>query len=282
MSGTNADQQTFWSDQAGPLWVAQMDAMDTALAPVLDLLLDRADISEGARILDIGCGAGTSTFKAARRAGPLGGALGVDISDTLVAAARSRAEGIANVSFALSDAQSHGFVPNGHDGLISRFGVMFFDDPVAAFANMSKALTPGAQMTFASWGSIPDNPYFTLPARIAKQVIGAVPKSDPDAPGPFAFREVGRVTSILKDAGLTDVEADEVHIDLTPEGDSKAVADLMCEIGPAHRALDYFEASDDDRARLVDALASALQDFQTPQGIRLPALVNIFTARKAA
>ena len=282
MSGDNADQQTFWSDQAGPIWVAQRDAMDTALAPVLELMLDRADLQTGARVLDIGCGAGTSTFEAARRCGPEGTALGVDISETLVAAARSRARDNASVSFTLSDAQSHDFVPHSFDSLISRFGVMFFDAPSAAFANMSKALVPGAQITFATWGAIPANPYFTLPARIAKQAVGAVPKSDPDAPGPFAFREVGRVTSILRDAGLTDVHGDEVQMDLTPEGDARAVADLMCEIGPAHRALEYFDAKADDRSRLVDALTLGLEDFQTPQGIRLPALINIFTARKAA
>lgn len=282
MSNNNADQQTFWTDQAGPIWVAQMAAMDRQLAPVLDELFVRANLQSGEDVLDIGCGAGTSTMQAARQVGVTGTALGADISATLLNEAKRLSHGLAHVDFRMADAQTYGFKAASTDCLISRFGVMFFEDPVAAFSNMATALRPNGRMVFASWGAIAENPYFTLPAQVSKQVIGAVPKSDQDAPGPFAFRNPERVTSILSAAGLVDVTAQAVTLPLTPEGDAGTVATLMCEIGPAQRALSHFDVDDADRAKLVAALSDALAPFQTPDGIRIPACINFFTARKPA
>lgn len=278
----NKDQRAFWTDQAGPIWARQMVAMDRALDPVLHLLLARAGLTTGAQILDVGCGAGTSTLAAAHAVGRDGAAQGVDISKTLLEAARRRAEGVGNVSFHLADAQTHAFAPETIDLILSRFGMMFFDTPVAAFANMARALRPDGTITFATWGPIPENPYFTLPARVAKEVVGSKPRSDPDAPGPFSMRDIDRVIRILRNAGLVDLEAEAVEMTLTPDGDSRAVADLMCEIGPAQSALDYFEADEATRLRLRDTLAEALEQYRTPDGIRLPAVVNFFSARKAA
>ncbi|MBM1688149.1 class I SAM-dependent methyltransferase [Sulfitobacter geojensis] len=282
MSGDNADQQTFWTDQAGPTWVAQMAAMDDQLAPVLAQLLQRANLRAGEDVIDIGCGAGTSTLQAMHQVGPTGTVLGADISATLLDVARARAKTFGNVGFLHADAQTHAFEPAGFDCLISRFGVMFFEDPTAAFANMAKALRPDGRMVFATWGAIPENPYFTLPAKVAKDVIGAVPKTDPDGPGPFAFRDPNRVASLLSAAGLADIEPQEVTLALTPSGDAASVAALMCEIGPAERALSHFEVAPAGRARLVHALTDALAPLQTPDGIRIPARINFFTARKPA
>lgn len=282
MKVSNADQQTFWTDQAGPIWVAQMEVMDRALAPVLDLLLHHVAIEPGEQILDIGCGAGSSTFAAAGAAGDAGSALGVDISQTLLASAEARREGDRSARFLLADAQTHHFEPAHFDALISRFGVMFFEEPVVAFVNLASALKPGGRMVLATWGAIGQNPYFIMPAGIAKTVIGTVPKTDPDAPGPFAFRNIERVTGILQNAGLSDITAEEVSLELTPQGDLDTVAALLCEIGPAQSALRHFEADATDRARLIAALKEGLAPFVTPQGIRIPALINIYSARKPA
>jgi len=232
MTETNANQRAFWSDQAGPLWVAQMKMMDAALAPVLDLLLKNAQIAPGERVLDIGCGAGTSTLAAAAAAGPKGDAQGFDISDTLLTLARQRADGQANVSFAHGDAQTHRFETAKTNCLISRFGVMFFDDTTAALANMATALLPGGRMVFATWGEIPENPYFTLPARIAREVVGTPPKTDPDAPGPFALRDIARVKAMFHAAGMTDVDAAAVPLELTPQGGTEDAATLIAQRNP--------------------------------------------------
>lgn len=274
---TNDDQRDFWSDQAGPTWVARQQAMDAQLAPVLDLVLNRANLHPGLNVLDIGCGAGESTCRAAERSGSV---CGVDISPSLLAAARRRADGVKGVRFLLADAQVHAFDPGAFDVMISRFGTMFFDDFEAAFANIARALTAGGRMVFATWGQIPENPYFTLPAAVAKAQIGAVPRTDPDEPGPFALRDSARVERILGSAGLTQITAEEVSMTLTPPGTRADVAALMCDIGPAQRALSHFEVGSDGRAALADALEQALIPYDTDVGVRIPALINLFTAQK--
>lgn len=282
MTGANADQRDFWSDQAGPIWVAQMAAMDRALQPVLDCVLEQAALSAGQWVMDVGCGAGTSTLAAGEIVGAGGRATGIDISAILLKRAQSRAAHLPQVSFLRTDAQTNAFEPASFDAMISRFGVMFFDDFKVAFRNIGAALRPGGTMTFATWGPIPDNPYFTLPARIAKRVIGEKPRTDPDAPGPFALRDTARGREILEAAGMVEIGAEAVDLDLTPAGDARAVAELMCEIGPAQSVMAYFEAGPADRAALIDEIAAALAPYVTDAGIRLPARINLFTARKPA
>ncbi|KIN65091.1 Methyltransferase, UbiE/COQ5 family [Sulfitobacter noctilucicola] len=282
MSGPNKDQEDFWRDQAGHIWVDQRAAMDAALAPVLDLVLDHARLGSGERVLDIGCGAGTSTLAAAELTGSDGGVCGLDISQTLLDAAMVRADAHPQVSFALADAQTHGFEQAATDCVLSRFGVMFFDDPTAAFANLASALRPDGRMVMAAWGAIGQNPYFTMPAGVAKNLLGPIPKSDPDAPGPFAFREAESVIHILANAGLADVSVIPVDLALTPQGNAQEVAALMCQIGPAQSALKHHDADTPTQRAMQDALALALQDFVTPQGIRIPGQINLITARKPA
>lgn len=282
MSARNDDQRAFWTENAGPTWVAQMGAMDRLLDPVLQGVLTRADVSEGERVFDIGCGAGTSTLAAGALVGAAGQVTGLDISATLLAVAQDRAQRNDQVDFVEADAQTHGFEPGTTDLMISRFGVMFFDDFNAAFANMARALRPGGRMVFATWGPIPDNPYFTLPARVAKEVFGPRPKTDPDAPGPFALRDVDLVNRILKAAGLDDIRTDTVEMLLPPIGDAAALADLMCQIGPAQSACAHFDAPPAQRAALHAALVTALGAHETAQGIEIPASINFFAAVKPA
>ncbi len=278
----NADQEEFWTDRAGPVWVAQMDAMDATLAPVLDAVLTRAALQPGERVLDIGCGAGTSTIIAAKAVGAGGHVLGLDISRTLLDTAQTRAQNLPQVDFGLADAQTHGFAEGDFDVLISRFGVMFFEDPTAAFANMARALRAQGRVIFATWGPIPDNPFFTMPAAVAKGVLPPIPRSDPDAPGPFSMRDAALLRRIMADAGLVDIRVEAVPVVLSPEGDARDVAALMCEIGPAQAALAHHDADASTRDRMIDALEEGLEAFVTSDGLRIPALLNLGMARKAA
>lgn len=276
----NSDQKAFWSDDAGRIWVDQRQTMDTALAPVLDAVLAWSALSQGDRVMDIGCGAGTSSFEAAKQIGSDGHVLGVDISTTLIADARKRGADTANVDFSLSDAATEDFTAEQRDVILSRFGVMFFANSDDAFANMAKAMKSKGRMVFATWGAISANPFFTLPAQISKSVFGPREKTDPDAPGPFALREIDRVNAILTNAGLTDITAQSTPMDITPPGTATDVATLMCQIGPAQSALAHFNADDDQRRTLATALTRALDPFVTPDGIRIPALINLFSATK--
>src|SRR5687768_9007215 len=137
----NRDQAAPWNDASGQVWVEMQGVLDQMLAPFEVMLVERGFPGAGGHVLDIGCGAGATTLAMARRLGPAGRCLGVDISAPLVTAARARtvAEGLTSAAFVQADAQTHAFEPDSFDAMISRFGVMFFDDPVAAFANIRRA-----------------------------------------------------------------------------------------------------------------------------------------------
>lgn len=276
----NADQREFWSDQAGHKWVAQQEVMDALLQPVLDGVLARAPLSNGDKVLDIGCGAGTSTMRAAQHIGATGRAVGADISDTLLALAKSRAAGLDNVSYIHGDAATHAFEGAAFDHLISRFGVMFFDDTTSAFSNIHRSLRSGAHVIMATWGAIDANPYFKLAALAARNVLGPMEKSDPDAPGPFAMREPDRIIPMLRDAGLKEVQADRQELLLTPPGDINAFADICAVIGPAEAAMRHFEASADKRDAVRQSLIDTFRPFETQDGaVRIPAEIIFYTAR---
>ncbi len=276
----NSDQRDFWTDEAGPIWVDQRAAMDALLAPILDSTLARAELQLGQSVLDIGCGAGTSTLAIAEQIGETGHVTGIDISRTLLDEALTRGLGKSNVAFLDADAQTHPLATGSADRIASRFGVMFFGDSQAAFRNMSNALRDDGTMSFSAWGAIADNPFFTLPAQIARQILGPVPKSDPDAPGPFAFRDPDVINNLLSSAGLS-VEINTVHEPLLWAETPRDRARTMCMIGPAHIAINHHEADAAMKETLLDALSDALSIYESETGLTIPAQINYVTARKA-
>ena len=273
----NTDQAAFWGGAAGDKWVAQQALLDQQMLPVLEGVLQRAGLTEGQQVLDVGCGTGQSTLAAARIVGPQGHVLGADISPPMLGLARKRGEGTAQMSLDCVDVAEHPFEAARFDAVVSRFGVMFFADPVAAFANIARAMKPGAQITFASWGQIERNPWFTLPARIAKEEIGAPPKTDPDAPGPFAFRDIAKVEGILRAAGLREVKGVAQNLRFTLPGGARDFAALSNRIGPAERTMTYFQSDAETRQRLVARLTAA---FGALPDEAVPAEINFFTARR--
>ncbi|MGZ2257884.1 class I SAM-dependent methyltransferase [Roseobacter sp. A03A-229] len=280
MTQDNSEQADFWTAQAGPKWVEQQELLDALMQPVLDGVLSRAPLTSGDSLLDIGCGTGASTLQAADMVGERGHVLGADISPTMLDLARSRAGARTNIAFAEADAAHHVFNDQRFDHMISRFGVMFFAKPEAAFANILSGLKPGAHVTFACWGAFPNNPWFGLAVQAAKEVLGAPPSVDPDEPGPFAFRETARVRGILSKAGFDRIEAETVEIALTPPGTRADVAEMATSIGPAARTVEYFQGSAADSAAITAKVEEALRPFETPEGVRVPAEINFFSARR--
>lgn len=277
---TNRDQEEFWTSAAGPKWVAQQAAMDALLAPVLDLTLEHAPLKPSDQVLDIGCGTGVSVAAALDAVGDSGHVTGLDISQTMLDLAADRLTGAANVSLLTADAQTYSFGAQ-FDAMISRFGVMFFEDTVAAMSNLFAALKPGGTMTFAAWGPAPQNPYFMVPAKAAASVLGAMPKTDRTLPGPFAFEDSTRILAMMNDAGVANAEVDTIQIDLTPPGDVAETAALMMEIGPAEAAVKHHEADMRAAHKVQEAVASAIARFDTDSGLRIPALIHIYSARKS-
>ncbi|WPZ20531.1 methyltransferase domain-containing protein [Sulfitobacter faviae] len=275
----NSDQVEFWSASAGQRWAARQAELDILMQPVLDGMLARAELAPGLRVLDIGCGAGAGCLAAAEAVGDAGAVLGVDVSAPLLDLAWQRAAALPHVAFHHGDATTLALSPP-YDRLISRFGVMFFADPVLSFTRMAAQLSPGAKLSFAAWGQIPENPFFTLPARAARATIGAMPKSDPDGPGPFAFRDPERVVSILAEAGFVDIACKVTRLDLPPAGTVDDLAQQMCDIGPASGAINHFEAGPAQVAELRQTIAEALRPYAKDGPLRLPAEINFVTATK--
>jgi ubiquinone/menaquinone biosynthesis C-methylase UbiE len=274
----NQDQQDFWSSTAGENWIKYQRDMDTLLAPVLQLVLDQAVLQLGEAVLDIGCGAGTSTAQAAQLVGKNGSCTGADISDTLLGHA-ARVLDAPNTTWLLADAQTHAFAPETFDVMISRFGVMFFADTVAAFANIKAALKPQGRIVMAAWGPAPDNPWFMLPAKAAKAQLGAMPKSDRSLPGPFAFENADHVLEMLGQAGFHDAAHSNHSVGLTATNGAQGAAALCCEIGSARAALNHFNGTQSDQDAIEETLTSFFKSLEINGDLKIPASIHIFTAR---
>ena len=210
----NADQLAFWNGLGGQTWVARQQHTDITLAPVSEALLALAAARAGERVLDVGCGCGASTLELARAVGPGGHVVALDISAPMLAEGQARAEaaGIANVDWQHADAATAAL--DGFDLLVSNFGVMFFGDPVAAFAHMRSAASPGARMAFVCWRPVTENPWMKVPMDAVSRHLPPRPKPDPQAPGMFAFADPQRVFQVLTAAGWAPPRLDRLDLDL--------------------------------------------------------------------
>lgn len=257
---SNREQAALWNEASGRTWVELQEVLDGVLAPFVAPLLDAAFPGEGRRVLDIGCGAGATTLAMARRLGPEGTCVGVDISEPLVEAARSRADvdEVANVELVVADAQTHAFDAGDFDAMISRFGVMFFDDPVAAFANLRRAARPDATLAFVAWRGPSENPFMTAPARAAAPLFPELPAPNPDAPGMFAFADSEKMRRILGASGWTDI--DVRRLDVMCDVAEEHLTTYATRLGPLGALLR--DADDATRARAVQAVSGAYDAFK--------------------
>jgi SAM-dependent methyltransferase len=236
----NTDQIAYWNGPGGQRWTDRQQAQDIMLAPVSDILIDRAGASAGERIVDAGCGCGVTSVALAQRVGPAGHVLGVDISAPMLARARQIAPAGLPVDFVLADATVYPFEPASFDLLFSRFGVMFFADPALSFANMRKALRPSGRLAFACWREPRENPWMMSPLQAVYRHVPKMPPQGPEDPGPFAFASEARVQRILGEAGFSKIEMEPcgVTLDIAIGRGLEAAVESALEIGPASRALE--------------------------------------------
>jgi SAM-dependent methyltransferase len=235
-AGPNADQVAYWNKNAGPTWVAMQNVLDAQLGGLGLVAIETLAPRPGETLIDIGCGCGDTSLELARRVGPTGRVLGADISGPMLQVARSRAAalGLDGASFTQADAQTHAFPPV--DGAFSRFGVMFFADPPAAFANIRRAFRPGGRLAFVCWRSLGENPWMTVPFMAAASLLPPQAPLPPDAPGPFAFADRDRLLGILRAAGFTEI-AIEPHDAKLGWGDVESGVRAALNLGPLGRAL---------------------------------------------
>jgi SAM-dependent methyltransferase len=279
--GPNAEQIRYWNELAGPRWVAHQALLDAQLAGLGERAVERTAIAAGDAVIDVGCGCGASSLALARRAGDTGSVLGVDVSAPMLEVARRRAAeaGLRKLRFERADAQTHAFACDASDVVFSRFGVMFFTDPVAAFANLRRALKPGGRLTFVCWQALALNPWMGLPLGALAAHLSLPAPPAPDAPGAFSFAARERIEQILADAGFAAVVIEPVTHQLTVGGtpDLDAAAEFLLMLGPAAAALR--EASPELRGRAAAAVRDAIAPYHGPHGVRMDAAAWIVRAR---
>jgi len=265
----NAQQIEYWNGPVGERWASRPGDIDRNLTRLTAALMAFAAPKPGERVLDLGCGAGTTALMLAHAVAPGGTVTGIDISAPMLQTARRRAEDAGvPVEFIEADASAHPFAPR-YDLAMSRFGVMFFADPVAAFANIRGAFRPGGRLAFVTWRPFPENVWACAPFKAAEHLLPQQPAPDPFAPGPFAFADPDRVMGILTRAGFRDVKIEKLDTTLnmgpTPEHAAKEA--LM--VGPLAKAA--FELPDDQRAKIQKVVEERVKEFATPEGITPPA-----------
>ncbi len=276
----NADQYAAWNGDSGRRWVQDPDRRDEVLAPVADALLAAARIIAGDAVLDIGCGCGATTLAAARAAGPGGSALGIDLSAPMLDVSRRRARerAAANARFEHGDAQAHPLAAAAFDVAISRFGTMFFADPVAAFANITSALRAGARLCMATWQPLRANDWLTIPG--AALLRYATPPETAAGPGMFAQSDPVALAAMLTAAGLRDIHSEPVNVTMTLGAGPADATEYLLASGPGRALFDTIPA--DVRPVATDALRSALAQHTGPEGVHLNAAVFLTTAVRPA
>jgi len=282
---SNDAQRAYWNGEAGQTWARRDPQMAALLAPICGALLDHAAPSGAASVLDVGCGGGSDTLMLAGRLAPSARVLGVDISRPLLAVAREHlarsGSAGARVEFLEADAADHDFGEGVFDLLFSRFGVMFFDDPTAAFGNLRRAMRAQGRLAFCCWQAVRENPWTALPLAAARRVLPPPPAADPHAPGPFAFADPERVRSILDAAGWRDVALEPRRLDLHWPGATLATAVReLTNTGPVGRLL--ASADEAQREAVYAAAEETLRDHYGEGRLALAGAVWLVTARAGA
>ena len=281
MSGNQA-QIDDWNGDMGARWVQMQQETDRLVGPFGAAALDAAAPQRGERVIDIGCGCGETTFDLADRVGPDGHVLGIDVSRPMLAVAQTQAirAGAASIEFREGDA-SAAPLPAGTDLLYSRFGTMFFDEPIAAHAHLRRALKPGGRLAMVTWRTPRDNPWSIAPLMAARKALGVEPPpADPNAPGPFALADPDRVQALLAQAGFVDIvlKRHDVSVPLGPT--PQAAADLVLRVGPTARFLR--EVGLQHAATVREAVERAIAAYADPDGaVAMTGSSWIVTARNA-
>jgi SAM-dependent methyltransferase len=244
----NEDQRTRWNGTDGEYWTSNQDRLDRTLSPVTGPLLAFAQPRAGSTVIDVGCGCGATAIELARAVGPSGRVVGIDLSEPMLALATERLRVFANATCLLGDAAELPLRDLGAELIVSRFGAMFFGDPVAAFANLRTSLVARGRIRFACWRPINENPWLQIPLHAVYQHAPRLPKPEPEEPGPFAFADTARVTRILAAAGLTAPSFTplDIQMDLASGGTLEDAVFQSSAMGPAKRAL--ADQPDDIRA----------------------------------
>jgi len=269
----NQKQIEFWNGDAGKKWVGEQEKMDQMLNPLSDVAIDIAEPRFDERVMDVGCGCGATSVELARRGAKV---WGIDVSAPMLSRARKRGEEYPGMVFTEADASNYDFSSE-QQLIFSRFGVMFFANPVEAFTNLRSALVPQGRMVFLCWQAANKNEWINRVGQAVKKFLPEptdVP--DPRAPGPFAFAEQAYLEGILRQAGFQNVEFQSLSIDLKLASTAEEALDFQSNIGPLSAVIAQLEGKTRDEA--LNAAKEVLQDSMSAEGIKLGSAVWLVTA----
>ncbi|MEQ8860729.1 MAG: methyltransferase domain-containing protein [Pseudomonadales bacterium] len=274
MTANNQEQIDFWNGEAARTWVNAQAQLDAMLAPISRVLIERAAPEAGERAIDVGCGCGDTTLALAK-----GGAAvwGIDISEPMLERARARAAGMESVAFSRTDAATQAFTAD-HQLVLSRFGVMFFADPSAAFANLRSALTDAGRLCFVCWQAPGKNPWMAIAGAAVRPYLDE-PETPPDprAPGPFAFADPEYLREVLEAGGFTGIAIEPLTTKLHVADTVDGAMEFLQQVGPLSRVLQ--ELDDATRETAMAAARDALTPHAGPTGLDLGAACWLVTAR---
>jgi len=278
----NAGMAEFWNGKGGESWVSREARLEASLRPFGQQAMAAGAITAGQRILDIGFGCGDSTIELAGKVGPEGQVHGVDISVAMVDAAEKKAtqKGVTNVSFECADAQTKAFAVDNYDLVFSRFGVMFFDDPIGAFKNIYSALKPGGRLAFICWAPRAENAWVGLPLQVVAKHLSLPAPPGIDEPGPFSLSEEPRVSGILDAAGFANIAVESFQTPFVLGGDVDEALSFLMQLAPSGSAINNAEADDETRARIAVDMAELLKSYESDKGVSMNAAALLVTARK--
>jgi ubiquinone/menaquinone biosynthesis C-methylase UbiE len=276
MQPTDDVQAALWNGPAGRAWVENQDLLDQLFKPFEDLLVEAVTDKSRHRLLDVGCGTGSTTLAIARRFEGQDCCTGIDISGRMIAAARSRAELEGSpATFLCVNAQTYPFEPAQFYAIVSRFGVMFFSDPVQAFANLRRSASEGAELRLIVWRSAEENPFMTEAERAAAPLLPALPTRRFNAPGQFALADQDRVYSILEQSNWSEIAIRPIDVACAiPE---KELNRYLSHLGPVGVVLQ--EADRGTRTRIIETIRPAFDRYVHGAEVRFTAACLMISAR---
>lgn len=280
MTTPNAEQSAFWEELA-PGWLASEHQTELVSGPFGAAAMERLDLHPGQRVVDLGCGSGSTTLALAQLVGSSGEAVGIDIAPAMVRAAKDLAAsaGVQNATFVVADPQAAVLADAAFDAAYSRFGVMFFTDPVVAFTNIRASLRPGGRLGFSCWSNVFANEWMFIPASALVAVTGSLPPMPgPGEPGPFSLEDVDALLSLLKTAGFTNIEVTPESRSIVIPGDQiDSLVALASRVGPVREALRTADA--DTPAQIREAVRAAIFERVEGNELKLGASALVVTAR---
>jgi SAM-dependent methyltransferase len=276
----NSESQSYWNEEGGNKWAENIDIVEAIIEPLSEILIEKIAAQNGENALDVGCGGGITSIKLANMVSQAGSVLGVDVSEPIISIAQKRSETIDNISFQQRDAASVELGADNFDIITSRFGVMFFDDPILAFKNLHSSLKSTGRLIFLCWRGLDENPWIADPAKAAFEIVPPpvdAEKPDPTAPGPFSLADKEHLTSILSSAGFNNIDLQPVDADL-PMGQPEEAISFLMKMGPAAEILK--DATDDKKTEVAIAMRQILSKYEKNGETRIPSATWLVSASK--